>query len=152
MKVWVLTAAALLLAQLSLAPAHVEALGDGAALPARQLGAWGPTDNHRPAGDGGDNQADDSRPQALAEHRPGSGAPCKATSSSMQDPPSRPRRSPPQPFRSRSLGLSHHLKGYGKFNSDTVSTGHACPSPRAQVGFEAPLQQRRLSPGPSPAS
>ncbi|XP_040514952.1 uncharacterized protein LOC121106531 isoform X2 [Gallus gallus] len=122
MKVWVLTAAALLLAQLSLAPAHVEALGDGAALPARQLGAGGPTDNHRPAGDGGDNEADDSHPQVLAEHHPGSGVPCKATGSGMQHPPSRPRRSPPQPFRSRSLGLSHHLKGYGKFNSDT----HSC--------------------------
>lgn len=152
-----LTAAALMLAQLSLAPAHIEVLGEWAALPARQLGAGGPTENHRPAGDGGDNQAYGSHPQvavweALAEHHPTSGAPCKATGSSARDPPSRPRRSPPQPFRSRSLGLSHHLKGYGKFNSDTVSTGHACPSPRAQAGLTAPLQRSRMSPGLSPGS
>lgn len=94
MKVWVLTAAALLLAQLSLAPAHVEALGDGAALPARQLGAGGPTDNHRPAGDGGDNEADDSHPQVRAEHHPGSGAPCKATGSGMQHPPQQAPQEP----------------------------------------------------------
>ncbi|OPJ80487.1 hypothetical protein AV530_010793 [Patagioenas fasciata monilis] len=46
-----------------------------------------------------------------------------ARSSGDQDLPRKPRSVPPQPSHSRSPGLSHLLKGYGKFNGDM----HSCP-------------------------
>ncbi|XP_066854182.1 uncharacterized protein [Anser cygnoides] len=128
MKVQVLTAAALLLVQLSSAPAQAEAQGGSLE---RQPGAGGPPEAPRPAGDGRDTLpgqgAEGSHPLAgawevLAEPPQIPGAPSKATGSGQQDPPSELRRRPPQPPRRRSLGLSHHLKGHGKFNADT----HSC--------------------------
>nr|XP_038037477.1 uncharacterized protein LOC119717371 [Anas platyrhynchos] len=125
MKVQVLTVLPLLLAQLSLAPAQAEARGGSLQ---RQPRGWGPPEAPHPAGSGGDTLlgqgAEGSHPLAgawevLAEPPQ---APSEARGSGQQGPPSQLRRRPPQPSRSRSLGLSQHLKGHGKFNADT----HSC--------------------------
>lgn len=138
MKVQALTVAALLLVPLCSAPAPSEALGGRASTPERQPGAGGPGEDPWPPGDGADNLpgqgSEGSRPPAgawevMGEAPPGSGSPSKAMAklppgSGEQDPPGKARRLLPQPSRSRSPGLSHHLKGHGKFNGDTVSTTH----------------------------
>lgn len=138
MKVQVLTALPLLLAQLSLAPAQAEARGGSLQ---RQPRGWGPPEAPHPAGSGGDTllgqAAEDSHPLAgawevLAEPPQ---APSEARGSGQQGPPSQLRRRPPQPSRSRSLGLSQHLKGHGKFNADTVS---ASPARGALTGTSLP--------------
>lgn len=128
MKVQALTALPLLLVQLSLAPAQAEAWGGS--LEGQPRG-WGPPEAPHPAGSGGDTLlgqgAEGSHPLAgawevLAEPPQ---APSEARGSGQQGPPSQLRRRPPQPSRSRSLGLSQHLKGHGKFNADTVSASPA---------------------------
>lgn len=139
MKVQALRVTVLLLVLLCSAPAPSETLGGWARDLERQLGAGAPGEDPRPPADGGDNLpwqgSDGSHPLASAwevmeEVPPSSRSPSKATTkptrgSGDQDLPRKPRRVPPQPSRSRSPGLSHLQKGYGKFNGDTVSM--ACP-------------------------
>lgn len=135
MKVQALTVTALLVLLCSaLAPS--EALGGRAGTPERQPGAGGPGKDSWPPEDGADDlpgqgSEGSSFPasawEVMGEAPPGSGSPSKAMAkipgaSGKQGPPGKPRRLPPQPSRSRSPGLSHHLKGHGKFNGDTVST------------------------------
>ncbi|KAM6293059.1 uncharacterized protein LJ264_016447 [Porphyrio hochstetteri] len=65
----------------------------------------------------------------MAGALPSSGFPSKwmakpPPGGSGQERAGKARRLPPQPSRSRSPGLSHHLKGYGKFNGDTHSCHH----------------------------
>lgn len=135
MKVEVLTVVALLLVLLCSAPAPSEALGGWAGTPSRQLGVGGPREDLWPPGDGEDSLpgqgSDGSQPLAGAWEVMGARTPSKAMAkpplgSGEQDPRSKPRRHPPQPSRSRRL--SHHLKGHGKFNGDTVSTTHPRPA------------------------
>lgn len=149
MKVQVLTALPLLLAQLSLALAQAEAWGGSLE---RQPGGWGPPEAPRPAGSGGDTLlgqgTEGSHPlvgagEVLAEPPQAPRAPSKARGRGQQGPPSQLRRHPPQPSRSRSLGLSQHLKGHGKFNADTVSASPArgaltgtSPSPGCRLWSE----------------
>ncbi|XP_053931700.1 uncharacterized protein LOC128853167 isoform X2 [Cuculus canorus] len=138
MKVEALMVTVLLLVLLSPAPAPSQALGDRTATPERQPGVGGPEEDLLPPGKGGNNLprqgSKRSCPMAgeweLKEEAPmGSRSTSRAMAksppcSSEQDPASKPPRLLPQPLRSRSPRLSHHLKGYGKFNGDT----HSCHS------------------------
>ncbi|XP_014792718.1 PREDICTED: uncharacterized protein LOC106885232 [Calidris pugnax] len=138
MKVQVLSVTALLLVLLSSAPAPSEALGGHTSTLKRQLGAEGHGEDPRALGDGGDNLPRQglvgSHPLAgawevMGEMSPSSGSPSKALAkpspgSSEPQPLGKLRRHPRQPSRSRSPGLSHHLKGHGRFNGDT----HSCHS------------------------
>ncbi|PKU36067.1 pseudouridine-metabolizing bifunctional [Limosa lapponica baueri] len=136
MKVQALSVTALLLVLLSSALALSEALGDHTSTLKGQPGAEGHGEDPRAPGDGGDNLPRQglvgSHPLAgawevMGEASPSSGSPSRALAkpslgSSEQRPPSKLRRLPRQPSRSRIPGLSHHLKGHGKFNGDT----HSC--------------------------
>ncbi|GAB0176968.1 hypothetical protein GRJ2_000162000 [Grus japonensis] len=136
MKVQVLTVAVFLVVLLCSALAPSEALGGRAGALERQPGAGSPGEDSWPPGDRGNNLpgqgTEGSHPPASAwevmgEALPRSRSPSKAVAkpplgSGEQDPPGKPRRLPPQPSRSRSPGLSHRLKGHGKFNGDT----HSC--------------------------
>ncbi|XP_075285494.1 uncharacterized protein LOC142362308 isoform X2 [Opisthocomus hoazin] len=113
------------------------ALGGRAGAPERQPGAGGHGEDPWPPGDGGDNLPRDSSEgsrltastrEAMGEVPPGPKPPSKATAkaplgSSEQHRSRKPRGLPPQPSRSRTPGLSHLLKGHGRFNGDT----HSCP-------------------------
>ncbi|CAM9964656.1 unnamed protein product [Bubo scandiacus] len=145
MKVHVLTVTALLLVLLCSAPAPSEALRGWADAPGRQPGVGSPAEDPWPPGDGGDNLPrqglEGSCPLAgawevMGEALPSSRSPSNALAkpplgSSQQDPPSKPWKLPPQASRSRKPGLSHHLKGHGKFNGDTHSC-HDIQSRRCQ--------------------
>ncbi|KAM6420081.1 uncharacterized protein J5M81_016966 [Pluvialis apricaria] len=134
MKVQVLMVTSLLLVLLFSAPEPSEALRGRASAPERQSGPGGHAEDC--PGDGRDNLPrqglEGSRPPAsvwelVGEAPPSSGSPSKAMAkpqpgSGAQDPPGKLRRLPRQPSRSRSPGLSPHLKGHGKFNGDT----HSC--------------------------
>ncbi|XP_074438496.1 uncharacterized protein LOC141741553 [Larus michahellis] len=136
MKVQALTVTALLLVLLSSAPAPSEAVGGRAGTRERQPGPGSHGEDPRAPGDGGDNLpsqgSEGSHPlsgawEVMGEASPSSRSPSKAMAkpplgSSKQDPLGKLRRLPRQPSRSRSPGLSHHLKGHGKFNGDT----HSC--------------------------
>lgn len=139
MNVQALTVTMLLLVLLCSAPAPSGALGSQAGNLERQAGAGGPAEAPWPPGDGGDKLpgqgSERSHPLANAwkvmreAHRSSRSA-SKATAKALlgsgeQVPPGKPWRLPPQPSRSRSARLSHQLKDYGRFNSDTVRT--ACP-------------------------
>lgn len=142
MKVQALMVTALLLVLLSSAPAPSEAVGGRAGTRERQPGTGSHGEDPRAPGDGGDNLpsqgSEGSHPlsgawEVMGEASPSSRSPSKAMAkpplgSSKQDPLGKLRRLPRQPSRSRSLGLSHHLKGHGKFNGDTVSTSHLGPA------------------------
>lgn len=131
MKFQVLKVAALLLVLLCSASAPSEALGGWASTSERQAGAGGPAEDPWPLGDARDNLPGQS---SKGSHRSAGAwkvmeevSTSKAMAKAMlsrdeQKPLGKPRRRPLQPFHSRSLGPSHHLKGYGKFNEDTVST------------------------------
>lgn len=131
MNVKVLMVTALLLVLLCSAPAPSEALGSWTGILRKHPGVGGPGKDSRPPGDGGVNLPgqglDRSHPVASAWEVMGARPPSKAMArpslgSGEQDLHSKPWRHPPQPSRSRRL--SHHLKGHGKFNGDTVSTTH----------------------------
>ncbi|XP_065692990.1 uncharacterized protein [Patagioenas fasciata] len=137
MKVQALKVTMLLLVLLCTAPAPSETLGGWSRALERQLRAGAPGEHPWPPADGGDNLpqqgSSGSHPLAgawevIEEVPSGSRSPSKAMtksarSSGDQDLPRKPRSVPPQPSHSRSPGLSHLLKGYGKFNGDT----HSCP-------------------------
>lgn len=139
MKVQALTVTTLLLVLLCSAPAPSGVLGSQAGNLERQAGTGGPGEAPWPPGDGGDKLpgqgSERSHPLASAwkvmrEAHPSSRSPSKAMAKALlgngeQVPPGKPWRLAVQPSRSRIARLSHHLKDYGKFNSDTVST--ACP-------------------------
>ncbi|XP_063251639.1 uncharacterized protein LOC134549706 isoform X2 [Prinia subflava] len=138
MSVQALTIPTLLLVLFCSAPAPSGALGSQAGNLGRQAGAGGPEKAPWPPGDGGDKLpgqgSERSHPladawKALREAQPGSGSPSKAAARALpgsgeQLPPGRPWRLPALPSRSRTARRSHHLKDYGRFNSDT----HSCHS------------------------
>lgn len=158
-----LRVAPLLLVLLSSAPEPSEALGGWASAPERQPGPGSHGKDPRAPGDGRDNLPrqglERSRPAAsmwelVAEAPPSSGSPSKAMAkpplgSGEQDPPGKLRRLPRQPSRSRTLGLSHHLKGHGKFNGDTVSTTRSRPA-RMGICRGTRGEGRGQTPAPGP--
>lgn len=139
MNVQVLTVTMLLLVLLCSAPAPSGALGLQAGNLERQAGTGGPEEAPWLSGHGGDKLpgqgSESSHPlanawKAMREVQPSSRSSSKALAKALlgtgeQLPPGKPWRLPLQPSRSRMARLSHHLRDYGKFNSDTVST--ACP-------------------------
>lgn len=148
MKVQALTVTMLLLVLLCSAPAPSGVLGSQAGNLERQAGTGDPGEAPWPPGDGGDKLpgqgSERSHPLARAwkvmrEAHPSSRSPSKATAKALlgngeQVPPGKPWRLAVQPSRSRIPRLSHHLKDYGKFNSDTVSTACPCSGGRGFAG------------------
>lgn len=138
MKSPALMVTVLLLVLLSSDLAPSEALGGRASAPERQPGVGDHGEDPQPPGGGGDNlpshgtggsHALASMWELVREVPLSSRSPSKAMAKPLlgrgeQDPPGRPRKLPAQPPCSQSPGLSHHLKGHGKFNGDTVSTAH----------------------------
>ncbi|RMC02885.1 hypothetical protein DUI87_20078 [Hirundo rustica rustica] len=138
MSVQALTVTTLLLVLLCSAPAPSGALGSQAGNLERQAGVGGPGEAPWPPGDGGDELpgqgSERSRPlanawKAMRAAHPSSRVRGKATAKALlgsgeQVAPGKPWRLPLQPSRSRIARLSHHLKDFGKFNSDT----HSCHS------------------------
>lgn len=152
MKVQALTVTTLLLVLLCSAPAPSGALGSQAGNLERQAGARGPEEAPWPPGDGGDKLPGQGseRSHSLAsawkvmrEAQRSSRPPSKAMAKALlgtgeQVPPGKPWRLPLPPSHSRIPRLGHHLKDYGKFNSDTVST--ACPRPAGERVWVGGLQ------------
>ncbi|XP_053799468.1 uncharacterized protein LOC128788449 [Vidua chalybeata] len=138
MNVQALAVTTLLLVLLCSAPALSGTLGSQASNLERQAGAGFPEEAPWPPGDGGDKLpgqgSERSHPLASAwkvmrEAHPSSRSLSKAMAKALlgsgeQVAPGKPWRLPLQPSRSRMARLSHHLKDYGKFNSDT----HSCHS------------------------
>lgn len=137
MNVQALAVTMLLLVLLCSVPALSGVLGSQASNLQRQAEAGLPEEAPWPPGDGGDRlpgQGSERRTHPLAsawkvmrEAHPSSRSLSKATGRALlgsgeQVAPGKPWRLPLQPSRSRTARLSHHLKDYGKFNSDTVST------------------------------
>lgn len=139
MNIQTLTVTTLLLVLLCSAPAPFGALGSQAGNLERQAGAGSPEEASWPPRDGGNKLpgqgSERSHPltnawKVMREAHPSSRSPSKAMAKALlgsgeQVPPGKPWRLPLKPSHSRTVRLSHHLKDYGKFNSDTVST--ACP-------------------------
>lgn len=138
MSVQALTVTTLLLVLLCSAPAPSGALGSQPGNLERQARLGGPEEAPWPPGDGGDKLpgqgSERSHPLASAwkvmrEAHPSSRVRSKAAAKAVlgsgeQVAPGKPWRLPLQPSRSRIARLSHHLKDFGKFNSDT----HSCHS------------------------
>lgn len=124
MNVQALMVTTLLLVLLCSAPAPCGALGSQAGNLERQAGAGGPAEAPWPPGDGEDKLpgqgSERSHPlasawKAMREAQPSSRSASKATAKALLG----------RASRSRSARLSHQLKDYGRFNSDTVRT--TCP-------------------------
>ncbi|KAM7057044.1 uncharacterized protein M8220_003289 [Acridotheres tristis] len=133
MNIQALTVTTLLLVLLCSAPAHSGALGSQASTLERQAVAGGPEEAPWPPGDGGDKLpgqgSERSHPltnawKVMREAQPSSRSSKALLGSGEQLPPGKPWRLPLQPSRSRMGRLSHQLRDYGKFNSDT----HSCHS------------------------